>query len=102
MNVGIAFQTVLGYDAFNPNTNFRDPSNILNQNGVVFFPGSAPVYNDGCADPTGAGCKVSGRLSRILADGSEQVATAIIGEILAVLHGRSGSPLRNRAGPIHG
>ena len=36
------------------------------------------------------------------ADGSEQVATAIIGEILAVLHGRSGSPLRNRAGPIHG
>ena len=35
--------------------------------------GTAPVYNDNCADPTGAGCKVSGRLSRILADGSEQV-----------------------------
>ena len=35
--------------------------------------GTAPVYNDACADPTGAGCKVSGRLSRILADGSEQV-----------------------------
>jgi glucose/arabinose dehydrogenase len=35
--------------------------------------GVAPVYNDFCADPTGVGCKVSGRLSRILADGSEQV-----------------------------
>jgi glucose/arabinose dehydrogenase len=35
--------------------------------------GTAPVYNDFCADPTGAGCKVSGRLSRILPDGSEQV-----------------------------
>ncbi|MGZ8563193.1 MAG: XdhC family protein [Candidatus Limnocylindria bacterium] len=36
------------------------------------------------------------------ADGSEQVATAIVAEILAVLHGRSGSPLRDQAGPIHG
>jgi glucose/arabinose dehydrogenase len=35
--------------------------------------GTAPVYNDTCADPTGAGCKASGRLSRILSDGSEQV-----------------------------
>jgi glucose/arabinose dehydrogenase len=35
--------------------------------------GSAPVYNDACADATGAGCKASGRLSRILPDGSEQV-----------------------------
>jgi glucose/arabinose dehydrogenase/PKD repeat protein len=35
--------------------------------------GTAPVYNDTCADPTGAGCKVSGRLSRVLSDGSEQV-----------------------------
>jgi glucose/arabinose dehydrogenase len=35
--------------------------------------GTAPVYNDACADPTGAGCTVSGRLSRILPDGSEQV-----------------------------
>jgi glucose/arabinose dehydrogenase/PKD repeat protein len=35
--------------------------------------GTAPVFNDTCADPTGAGCKVSGRLSRILSDGSEQV-----------------------------
>ena len=36
------------------------------------------------------------------ADGSEQVATAIVAEILAVLHGRTGAPLRERPGPIHG
>ena len=36
------------------------------------------------------------------ADGSEQVATAIVAEILAVLHGRSGGHLRSRPGPIHG
>jgi xanthine/CO dehydrogenase XdhC/CoxF family maturation factor len=35
------------------------------------------------------------------ADGAEQVATAIVAEILAVLHGRSGGHLRSRAGPIH-
>ena len=39
-----AFQSVLGYDSFHPNTNFHDPFNPLNQNGVVFFPGSAPLY----------------------------------------------------------
>jgi len=38
------FTSVLGYDAFHPNTNFRDPSNIEHQNGVVFFPGSTPIY----------------------------------------------------------
>ena len=36
------------------------------------------------------------------ADGAEEVATAIIGEILAVLRGRGGAPLRERRGPIHG
>lgn len=36
------------------------------------------------------------------ADGAEEVATAIIGEILAVLRGRSGASLRERHGPIHG
>ena len=36
------------------------------------------------------------------ADGAEEVATAIIGEILAVLRGRGGSSLRERSGPIHG
>jgi xanthine/CO dehydrogenase XdhC/CoxF family maturation factor len=35
------------------------------------------------------------------ADGAEQVATAIVGEILATLHGRGGGPLRERSGPIH-
>ena len=36
------------------------------------------------------------------ADGAEQVATAIVAEIIAVLHGRAGGPLRERPGAIHG
>ena len=36
------------------------------------------------------------------ADGAEQVATAIVAEILAVWHGRGGGALRERSGPIHG
>jgi uncharacterized protein GlcG (DUF336 family) len=39
-----AFQSVLGYDAFHPGTNFHDPQNIAHQNGIVFFPGSLPLY----------------------------------------------------------
>ncbi len=39
-----AFQSLQGYNDFNPNTNFRDPYNKANQNGVVFFPASAPLY----------------------------------------------------------
>lgn len=39
-----AYQSVLGYDSFNPGTNFRNPVNINNQNGIVFFPGSVPLY----------------------------------------------------------
>ncbi|HRX80754.1 MAG TPA: heme-binding protein, partial [Pirellulaceae bacterium] len=39
--------SVLGFDSFNPGRNFRDPDNIKNQNGIVFFPGSAPLYKDG-------------------------------------------------------
>jgi len=39
-----AFQSVQGYDAFNPGTNFHDPYNKKNQNGVIFFPGSSGVY----------------------------------------------------------
>jgi uncharacterized protein GlcG (DUF336 family) len=42
-----AFTSVAGFDAFNPGTNFRDPSNIANQNGIVFFPGSTPIYKAG-------------------------------------------------------
>ncbi len=47
-----SFQTVQGFDAFNPQTNFHQPWN-LNQNGIVFFPGSSPLYKD-----TGSGKKV--------------------------------------------
>ena len=39
-----AFASVVGHDAFFPQTNFRDPTDPLNQNGIVFFPGSVPVY----------------------------------------------------------
>ncbi len=39
-----AFQSVFGYDSFNPGTNFRQQGNVLNQNGIVFFPGSSPLY----------------------------------------------------------
>ena len=35
-------------------------------------------------------------------DGPEEVAWAIVGEVLTVVHGRTGGPLRDRAGPIHG
>ena len=35
------------------------------------------------------------------AEGAEEVAHAIIGEILAVIAGREGGPLRDRSGPIH-
>lgn len=41
------FQSVQGHDAFNPGTNFHDPFNPLNQNGIVFFPGSVPIYAGG-------------------------------------------------------
>ena len=36
-----------GFDAFHAGRNFHDPSNIANQNGVVFFPGSTPLYKGG-------------------------------------------------------
>lgn len=42
-----AYQSVLGRDSFNPGTNFRQSTNLLNQNGIVFFPGSAPLYSFG-------------------------------------------------------
>jgi uncharacterized protein GlcG (DUF336 family) len=38
------FQSVLGFDAFHQQRNFHDPSNLANQNGIVFFPGSSPLY----------------------------------------------------------
>ena len=46
-----SFTSVAGFDAFNPGTNFRDPGDsgvgVANQNGVVFFPGSMPIYKAG-------------------------------------------------------
>ena len=40
--------TVLGFDAFNPGRNFQDSTTSLaKQNGVVFFPGSTPLYRNG-------------------------------------------------------
>lgn len=42
-----AFQSVQGFDAFNPGTNFRDAGDARHQNGIVFFPGSAPLYVNG-------------------------------------------------------
>jgi hypothetical protein len=51
--------STVAFDAFNPSRNFRDPGDpvkiagtntsypLANQNGVVFFPGSTPVYVGG-------------------------------------------------------
>jgi uncharacterized protein GlcG (DUF336 family) len=41
------YQSVLGFDSFHPDRNFHDPFNLANQNGVVFFPGSTPLYLNG-------------------------------------------------------
>ncbi len=58
------YQSLQGYADFNPNANFHDPSNPANQNGVVFFPGSAPLYKDltgtGATKPLVGGLGVSG------------------------------------------
>lgn len=55
------FQTVLGYDSFHPGTNFRDPKNPENQNGIVFFPGSTPLYAGGApGSPLIGGYGISG------------------------------------------
>ena len=39
--------SVEGFAAFNEDRNFRDPLNLANQNGVIFFPGSLPLYVNG-------------------------------------------------------
>ncbi len=39
--------TVHSFASFNPTRNFRDPANLDRQNGVVFFPGSTPLYQGG-------------------------------------------------------
>jgi uncharacterized protein GlcG (DUF336 family) len=65
--------SVLAFDAFNPSRNFRDPGDaeviiygdgtlqpLANQNGIVFFPGSTPLYQDFDADALTGGFGVSG------------------------------------------
>ena len=52
-----AFQSVEGYAAFHPVANFHDPNNPLNQNGIVFFPGSSAIYD---VAPDGASTVVGG------------------------------------------
>jgi uncharacterized protein GlcG (DUF336 family) len=54
-----ASTSVLGHDSFFPMTNFRDPGDATvvaagggpaqtaNQNGIIFFPGSTPLYKNG-------------------------------------------------------
>ena len=42
-----AFTSVSGFNAFHVGRNFHDPDNIANQNGIVFFPGSTPLYKNG-------------------------------------------------------
>jgi uncharacterized protein GlcG (DUF336 family) len=65
--------SVLAFDAFNQSRNFRDPGDasviingagtaepLANQNGVVFFPGSTPLYLNSRADALIGGFGVSG------------------------------------------
>jgi uncharacterized protein GlcG (DUF336 family) len=45
-----SFQTVLGFDSFNPGRNFSVPFSVMppqNQNGTIFFPGSSAIYVNG-------------------------------------------------------
>jgi uncharacterized protein GlcG (DUF336 family) len=60
------FQSVLGYDAFHPDTNFHDPYNIANQTGVVFFPGSSALYA-----PSGNSAEIIGGLG-VSGDGVDE------------------------------
>ncbi len=65
--------SVLAFDAFNPSRNFRDPGDaattihgdgtaepLANQNGIVFFPGSTPLYKGAATDQLVGGFGVSG------------------------------------------
>ena len=54
------FDTVLGFNSFNPSSNFRDVDNHENQSGVVFFPGSSPLYGTNGALVAGFGVSGDG------------------------------------------
>ncbi len=54
------FDTVLGFNSFNPSSNFRDIDNYENQSGVVFFPGSSPLYGTNGALVAGFGVSGDG------------------------------------------
>lgn len=41
-----AYDNVSAYSAFYPSSNFHDPTDIANQNGVVYFPGSQALYRN--------------------------------------------------------
>jgi uncharacterized protein GlcG (DUF336 family) len=41
-----AYNNVQAYAAFHPAANFQDPTDIANQNGVIFFPGSQALYRN--------------------------------------------------------
>ena len=55
-----AFTSVLGFDAFNPGSNFHDPANIEHQNGIVFFPGARRCIRRSTAALLVGGLGVSG------------------------------------------
>src|SRR5204863_8777634 len=55
-----AYQSVQGFDAFNPQSNFHSPFHVANQNGIVFFPGSAPLYAAGSRLIAGLGISGDG------------------------------------------
>lgn len=68
-----ATATVAAFDSFVPTRNFRDPGDaaviingtavaqpLANQNGIVFFPGSTPLYINGNAQALVGGFGVSG------------------------------------------
>ena len=65
--------TILSFASFVPSRNFRDPGDasvvingtataqpLANQNGIVFFPGSTPLYQGGNAQALVGGFGVSG------------------------------------------
>ncbi len=41
-----SFQSVQGYNDFNPQTNMHETAYPLNQSGVIFFPGGVPLYKN--------------------------------------------------------